>query len=147
MAQYRVDVSEVAENDLLDIVRHIASQFSAPVTALNMVDLLEEAMTSLSEMPQRFPLLADDRLSQMGYRKLAIKNYIVVFSIDKKTIRKTEMVFEKEIDNALRDVDNPAMRVRQPDAETVACAKKMVVMREYAINNPLRLIDEGASVE
>ena len=84
MEQYRIDVSEVAENDLLDIVRYIASQFSAPITALRMMELLEEAMASLSEIPQRFPLLADDRLSQMGYRKLAVKNYIVFFSIDEK---------------------------------------------------------------
>ena len=84
MEQYRVDVSEIAENDLLDIVRYIASQFSAPVTALHMMELLEEAMASLSEMPRRFPLLTDDRLSQMGYRKLAVKNHIVFFSIDEK---------------------------------------------------------------
>jgi plasmid stabilization system protein ParE len=84
MKQYRVDVSEPAENDLYDIVRYIASQFSAPVTALNMMELLEEAMAGLSEMPQRFPLVNDDRLSQMGYRKLAVKNYIVFFSIDEK---------------------------------------------------------------
>ena len=82
MEQYRVDVSEVAENDLYDIVRYIASQLSAPVTALRMMDLLEEAMASLAEMPQRFSLLSDERLSQMGYRKLVVKNYLVFFSID-----------------------------------------------------------------
>ena len=84
MEQYRVDVSEVAENDLHDIVRYIASQFSAPITALNMMELLEDAMAGFSETPQRFPLLSDDRLSPMGYRKLAVKNYIVFFSIDEK---------------------------------------------------------------
>jgi len=85
MEHYRVDVSDVAENDLLDIIRYIASQFSAPITALQMMELLEDAMTSLSEMPQRFPFLTDDRLSQMGYRKLAVKNYIVFFSINEKS--------------------------------------------------------------
>jgi toxin ParE1/3/4 len=85
MAQYRVDVSEPAENDLKDIVRYIASQLSAPVSALRMMELLEEAMASLSDMPQRrCPLVADERLSQMGYRKLPMKDYIVFFSIDEK---------------------------------------------------------------
>ena len=84
MAQYRVDVSEPAENDLRDIVRYIASQLSAPVSALHMMELLEEAMAGLSDMPQRCPLVADERLSQMGYRKLPVKNYIVSFSIDEK---------------------------------------------------------------
>ena len=84
MEPYRVDVSEAAENDLYDIVRYIASQFFAPVTALQMMELLEEAMASLSEMPQRFSLLNDERLSQMGYRKLTVKNYLVFFFIDEQ---------------------------------------------------------------
>jgi len=79
-----VDISEFAENDLHDIVRYIASQFFAPVAALNMMELLEEAMASLSTMPQRFPLVIDERLAQMGYRKLNVKNYNVFYSIDEK---------------------------------------------------------------
>ena len=84
MAKYRVDISEPAENDLKDIIRYIASQLSAPESALNLMELLEEAMLSLSDMPQRCPLVSDERLSQMGYRKLIVKKYIVFFSIDEK---------------------------------------------------------------
>lgn len=84
MAKYRVDVSEPAENDLRDIVRYIASQLSAPTSALHMMELLKEAMVGLSDMPQHCPLVADERLSQMGYRKLPVKNYVVFFSIDEK---------------------------------------------------------------
>lgn len=84
MAQYRVDVSEPAENDLMDIVRYIVSQLSAPISALHMMELLEEAMAGLADMPQRHPLVVDERLAQMGYRKLPVKNYIVFFSIDEK---------------------------------------------------------------
>ena len=84
MAPYKVDVSEPAENDLMDVVRYIASQLSAPISALHMMELFEEAMAELSDMPQRCPLVADERLSQMGYRKLILKNYIVFFSIDEK---------------------------------------------------------------
>ena len=84
MAKYRVNVSEVAESDLRNIVRYIASQLSTPITALQMMELLEEAMTDLADLPERCPLVADERLSQMGYRKLMIKNYIVFFSFDVK---------------------------------------------------------------
>lgn len=84
MAKYRVDVSDPAENDLGDIIRYIASQLSVPISALHMMELLEEAMGGLSDMPQRYPFVADERLAQMGYRKLPVKNYIVFFSIDEK---------------------------------------------------------------
>jgi toxin ParE1/3/4 len=85
MAKYRVDVSEPAESDLGDIIRYIASQLSVPLTALHLMELLEEAMAGLSDMPQRYPFVADERLAQMGYRKLPVKNYIVFFSIDEKS--------------------------------------------------------------
>jgi plasmid stabilization system protein ParE len=49
-----------------------------------MMELLEETMASLSDMPQRYPFVTDERLSQMGYRKLPVKNYIVFFSVDEK---------------------------------------------------------------
>ena len=84
MAKYRVDVSEPAENDLGDIVRYIASQLSAPISALHMMELLQEAMAGLSDMPQRYPFVTDEYLSQMGYRKLTVKSYVVFFSIDDK---------------------------------------------------------------
>ncbi|SFO01591.1 type II toxin-antitoxin system RelE/ParE family toxin [Proteiniclasticum ruminis] len=84
MTKYRVDVSEPAENDLSDIVKYIASQLSAPLPAYRMMEIFEEALASLSDSPQRCPLIADERLSQLGYRKLIVKNYVVFFSVDEK---------------------------------------------------------------
>lgn len=84
MAKYRVDISEPAESDLDDVIRYISSQLSVPLTALHLMELLEEAMESLSDMPQRYPFIEDEHLAHMGYRKLPVKNYIVFFSIDEK---------------------------------------------------------------
>jgi len=44
MARYRIDISESAENDLRDIVRCISAQLSAPMTALKMMETMEEAI-------------------------------------------------------------------------------------------------------
>jgi len=84
MARYRVDVSEPAENDLHDIVRYISVSLSEPIAALNTMDSIEEAMSKLQDMPQRYPLVLDDRLAALGYRKLIVKNYIVFFTINEK---------------------------------------------------------------
>jgi addiction module RelE/StbE family toxin len=87
MAGYRVDISEPAENDLRDIARYISAQLDAPMTAIKMIDALDEAIGGLANMPQKYPSIADDRLAAMGYRKLIVKNYIVFFTVDEK--RKT----------------------------------------------------------
>lgn len=85
MVKYRVDVSEPAENDLRDIVRYISAQLSAPMTALKMMDTIEEAITGLAVIPQKCLLVTDERLAMMGYRKWLVKNYIVFFTIDEKS--------------------------------------------------------------
>lgn len=82
--RYRIDISESAENDLRDIVRYISAQLSAPITALEMLEAIEQAMAGLVEMPHRAAAVADERLATIGYRKLILKNYIIFFSIDEK---------------------------------------------------------------
>lgn len=81
---YRVDISESAENDIRDIVRYISAQLSAPLSAMEMLKAMEEAMISLAEMPYRVPVVSDERLAAMGYRKFIVKGYIIFFSIDEK---------------------------------------------------------------
>jgi len=85
MVNYRVDVSERAEKDLRDIVRYISAQISPPMTALKMMDNIEEAVMGLAVMPQKCPLVTDERLVIIGYRKMFVKNYIVFFTIDEKS--------------------------------------------------------------
>ncbi len=85
MAKYKIAVSEPAENDLRYIVRYISAQLSSPTTALKIMDPIEEAIVGLSDMPKKHPLVSDDRLKALGYRKLLVKNYIVFFSIDDKS--------------------------------------------------------------
>ncbi|WP_236860373.1 type II toxin-antitoxin system RelE/ParE family toxin [Candidatus Formimonas warabiya] len=48
-----------------------------------MTDTIEEAITGLAVI-QKCPLVTDDRLAMMGYRKLLVKNYIVFFTIDEE---------------------------------------------------------------
>jgi len=84
MLKYRVDISEPAEEDLRDILRYISSQLDAPITAMNMLEKIEDALAKLSEMPDRCPIVRDERLADMGYHRLEIKNYTAFFTINEK---------------------------------------------------------------
>ena len=48
---------------------------------------------------------------------------------------KTEVVFGKEFVNVCNGTDNLAMRFINPDAKAAECAKKMLSMRKYAVDN------------
>lgn len=82
MENYDIVISEPAEKDLRDILRYIATQLSVPVTAEKMMDAMEEAIAALGLMPQKYPLVNDERLADLGYHKLIVKNYIVFYTID-----------------------------------------------------------------
>jgi plasmid stabilization system protein ParE len=55
------------------------------MTALKMMDTMDEAIAGLALMPQKCSFVTDKKLAMLGYRKLPIKNYIVFFTIDEKS--------------------------------------------------------------
>ena len=48
---------------------------------------------------------------------------------------KTEVIFGKEFTNVCNGASNLAMRFTNPDAEALECAKKMVEMTKYVVDN------------
>jgi len=84
MAIYKVSLTEPAENDLRDIAKYISSQFSAPITALNMIQAIKKAIAKLETMPLAYPLVRDDRLAALGYRFIPVNNYIVFYIASEK---------------------------------------------------------------
>jgi plasmid stabilization system protein ParE len=50
-----------------------------------MMDAIEEAVLGLVDIPQKYPLVTDERLASLGYQKLVVKNHIVFFTIDEKS--------------------------------------------------------------
>ncbi|WP_286944955.1 type II toxin-antitoxin system RelE/ParE family toxin [Acetobacterium sp. UBA5834] len=81
MATYNIEISEPAENDLRDMIHYISSQLSSLMTTTNMMDIIEEGLLGLADLPQKCPAVRDDRLAAMGYRKLLIKNNVAFFTI------------------------------------------------------------------
>ena len=84
MTEYKVNVTEPAENDLRDIVRYISSQLNAPMTALNMSRTITDAIAKLKTTALAHPLVRDDRLAALGYRPLIVKNHIAFYIVNEK---------------------------------------------------------------
>jgi len=84
MGDYKVHLTEPAENDLRDIARYISTQLNAPTTALAMTLTIKEAISKLETAALARPLVRDDRLASLGYRPLLIKNYIAFYIVNEK---------------------------------------------------------------
>ena len=79
MKRYRVRLTEEAEQDLIDIYRHIALHESAE-NANYVLDQLESLCTRLTELPERGHVPPElDRIGVTNYREVYFKPYRVIY--------------------------------------------------------------------
>jgi len=83
--EYAVIIAEPAKEDLIEIDDYISIELNAPVAACNILLLFRKSFGMLSASPYSHPKVRDDRLIAQGYRWLAIKNYLVFYTIDEKS--------------------------------------------------------------
>lgn len=84
---YDLLITELADEDLDAIVQYISFDLSNPVAAKNLLDKLEAVYQFLVSSPQMYPVCDDDRLKGRGYRKVLLKNYILIFRVDEAISR------------------------------------------------------------
>lgn len=84
MDKYAVKLYARAYRDLDEIYAYIADNLSAPGTALNTVDALEEAIFSLEQMPERGSVRCIGIYAEACYRQLFVKNYVIIYRVFKE---------------------------------------------------------------
>ena len=82
METYSIYVSDSFQKDLMQIIYYINHSFSAPFTAANFLEIIENTLYDLSLMPHRYVLVSDPYLGKKGFRKCIIKKYILFFTIN-----------------------------------------------------------------
>lgn len=79
---YTLEITASAEADLDSITEYIGVHLCNPQAALSFLDSLDLVAETLEENPHAFSLCADDRLADMGYRKVVIKAYVLIYEVD-----------------------------------------------------------------
>ena len=89
MEHYKTLVSEEYHQDLQKILHYILHDLSAPLTAADFLDAVEDTVQGLALMPYRFEIVRDETLNRKGYRKCIIKNYLLFYKVfeEEKTVR------------------------------------------------------------
>lgn len=78
-----------AARDLDNIYKYISENLLVPDTAYNFIELLENEILSLENMPYRCSERKVGRYANKGYRELFVKNYVIIYrisEIDKSVI-------------------------------------------------------------
>ena len=85
---YFLNITEIAEEDILSVIKYIANVLKAPMAANKLLDDIEKQEGILENTPYIYPLVPDEYLATNGLKFVAIKNYILFYTIneDKKTV-------------------------------------------------------------
>lgn len=92
---YTVTMTKQAQEQLREIVHYISVQLQAPETALRMLDVPEEEITSLSQLPKCIALTEEEPWHSYGIHKMPVKNYLVYFWVDgaAETVHVTAVIY------------------------------------------------------
>lgn len=81
---YKLVITELAQSDLDDIVSYIAVNLANPSAASDFLDEVEKCYAHLKNNPFIYAKSDDIRLEREGYRKALIKNYLLMFKINRE---------------------------------------------------------------
>ena len=79
---YLVNITDIAEEDILTIIEYITDNLKAPKAANDLLDNLEKHEKILEENPNIYPLVSDKYLAEKGIKFILIKNYMMFFAIN-----------------------------------------------------------------
>lgn len=79
--RYRLRYLNLAQSDLLDIVRYIGGQRYAPQAAAKLVDKLDEAISRLEQFPFSGHRYANKYRLEDEHRVLVVDNYLVFYVV------------------------------------------------------------------
>ena len=102
---FDVQVSEQADKDLRGIFEYIAFKLQAPVNAAKQLDRLEEAISRLDHMPEKFRRYEREPWQSRGLRVFPVDNYLVFYipNMDTNVVTVLRVMYgRRDIDKELR---------------------------------------------
>ena len=84
IVKYQIRFLRIAEEDFNEFVSYIAAE--NPAAANSFATKIEKNLELLSENPLMGRIPRDEEIRNLGYRYLIVKNYIMFYTIEDKTI-------------------------------------------------------------
>lgn len=76
---YDLLVTMAAQDDIEDALSYIAETLSNPGAAIKLLNELQAVYDQLRDYPLLYECCHDARLQSMGYRKVTIENFILIY--------------------------------------------------------------------
>jgi len=79
---YTLNITDLAEEDILAAVRYISGVLKNPIAANTLLDEIERYEKVLENTPNIYPFVNDEYLSEKGLKYVRIKNFLMFYIID-----------------------------------------------------------------
>lgn len=79
---YKVEVAPLANKDLEEILDYILRELSNPSDAADLLDGIGSCYSNLEKMPEMYERCRDTRLKAIGYRRITVKNYVIIYKVE-----------------------------------------------------------------
>ncbi|MBS4030255.1 MAG: type II toxin-antitoxin system RelE/ParE family toxin [Clostridiales bacterium] len=79
---YNLIVSQEAHEDINEIVHYMTEKLVNPTAAVAFLNDVEKCYHAVVENPNMYSLCHDARLGSKGYRKIVVKNYLILYRVD-----------------------------------------------------------------
>jgi plasmid stabilization system protein ParE len=80
---YKLVKTDSFQRDLDAAIGYIALSLENKIAAASLLDAIEQCYDGIERMPLMYEACHDPRLRELGYRKVVIRNYIMVYQVDK----------------------------------------------------------------
>lgn len=82
---YNITITDRADRELSDILEYLSVQLQNPTAATAFVEEVLSVYEALKHTPYMYELSHNLRLHRMGYHKVVIKNYVMLYRVDEQT--------------------------------------------------------------
>ena len=79
---YALNITDVAEQDILHTVKYISDVLKNPTAANNLLDEIEKYEEIIKNTPNIYPFVFDQYLAGIGLKFVVIKNYIMFYIVN-----------------------------------------------------------------
>jgi len=84
--KYEIQLTPIAKADIKTIKEYMGIVLNEPDIAAKLVKTLKDAVSSLSQMPERHPFVKDEFFTISDVRKLIVKSYAIFYQIEKNVV-------------------------------------------------------------
>ena len=103
---YFVNITNIAEEDIISAIEYITNILGAPIAADNLLNEIEEKEKILEKTPDIYPFVSDEYLARKGVKFAKVKNYLLFYIIneDKKITTVIRFLYgRRDWQNILKD--------------------------------------------